>query len=293
MYDGPNNGARNPSPPIPIEEAACALCGSVERTLAYSGFEPYAVVRCSTCGFYYLSPRPTPDALRQLYDDDRYFEGEGNGYISYDEQETALRATFSGLLRHMQTHGLTGGALLDIGCGYGYLLEQAKGLYRIRIGTDFSSRAVKRAGAVADRVYKGGLDRVPQEERFDCVVALHVIEHLVDPSRFVAQAIRHLTPTGALVVATPDMNSFWRRLMGRRWPSFKIPEHVQFFNRQTLTTLLKSAGLADVRPIPYPHAFPLSLVASKLHWRVPPALGQLTVWLPATTVAVVGRISRG
>lgn len=276
-----------------IEDAVCALCGSSDRDPIYGGFGPYAVVQCRACGFYFLSPRPTEDALLRLYGNDRYFEGEGEGYISYGEQAAALRATFSRFLRQLHSQRLTGGALLEVGCGYGYLLEQAADFYRVRVGTDFSSNAVTRARGVADRVYLGGIDSVPSGERFDCVVATHVIEHLLDPRRFVTQAIQRVLPGGALVIATPDMGSFWRRLMGRQWPSFKIPEHVLFFDRRSLIRLLTDVGLSDVRPIPYPHAFPLSLVASKLGCRVPAVVGRITIWFPATTVAVFGRAPSG
>ena len=79
--------------------------------------------------------------------------------------------------------------------------------------------------------------------------------------------------------------------MGRRWPSFKAPEHVLYFDFRRLSALMQRAGLTDVRRLPYPHAFPLGLITAKFGFTMPPSLGRFKVWVPATTVAAYGRVS--
>lgn len=44
-----------------------------------------------------------------------------------------------------------------------------------------------------------------------------------------------------MVVAAPDMGSWWRWLMGHHWPLFKIPEHVLYFDRKSLKALVRQA----------------------------------------------------
>lgn len=78
--------------------------------------------------------------------------------------------------------------------------------------------------------------------------------------------------------------------MGRRWPSFKVPEHVLYFDFHTLCLLMSRAGLRDIRRLAYPHAFPLGLITAKFGLTVPPALARVKVWVPATTVAAYGRV---
>jgi hypothetical protein len=58
-----------------------------------------------------------------------------------------------------------------------------------------------------------------------------------------------------------------------------------------LTVLMHQAGLTNVRRFPYPHAFPLGLIAAKFGLRTPPLLARLNIWVPATTVAAYGRVS--
>jgi SAM-dependent methyltransferase len=226
-----------------IEYTSCPLCYSGEQNNVYAKFAPYAVVQCRSCGFYYLSPRLAETVMRQIYKDTAYFENMTIGYDSYVEQENTLRATFRRLLIHLKKRNLTGGALLEVGCGYGYLLEEAQGFFDEQVGTEFSPGAVEQARGRADRVYEGGVDQIPTNEHFDCIITTHVIEHVYHPRVFLEQLCKHLKSEGKIIIATPDMGSLWRHLMGHRWPSFKIPEHVLYFDRKSLSTLMRQAGL--------------------------------------------------
>lgn len=273
------------------EVTLCPLCHSKECAGVYRKFYPYIVVRCLSCGFYYLNPRLTEIAMMEIYANDSYFESEKSGYTCYDKQEMALRATFRRLMINLKKHKLTGGALLEVGCGYGYLLAVAKDFFEICVGTDLSPQAINKALEKADGVYEGGIDQVPPHEKFDCIIATHVIEHVYRPKMFLEKLCKHLKPGGKIVIATPNMGSFWRRLMRSHWPSFKIPEHILYFDKKSLTTLMRQVGLAGIRAFPYPHAFPLSLIAEKLHMSFPSALGKFCFWIPATTLAMYGVLS--
>ena len=129
------------------------------------------------------------------------------------------------------------------------------------------------------------------ERQFDCVIATQVVEHVYQPVSFVRELIQRTKPGGHILLATPDIGGILRRSMGRSWPSFKIPEHVVYFDESTLTRLMATAGLVGVRALPYPHAFPLGLLLSKFHLRAPAFLAELNVWVPATTVAMCGTVA--
>jgi 2-polyprenyl-3-methyl-5-hydroxy-6-metoxy-1,4-benzoquinol methylase len=278
-----------------LEYPSCPLCSSNERDVRYANFSGgYKVVRCCACGLHYLFPRLTETAMQQAYARADYFEGGACGYsdVSYTMQERALRATFKRLMRNLQKHDLTGGDLLEAGCGYGYLLEEARGFFRSRTGIEFSHEGVILASSKADRVYEGGLEQLPAEKQFDCIIATQVIEHVYEPLAFVRQLVRHSKPNGKVVLATPDIGGMLRKMMGRFWPSFKIPEHILYFDAATLSALMRKAGLTQLHSLPYPHAFPLALIAKKLRLPFPAALGNVNVWVPATTVAIYGTVAQ-
>lgn len=277
---------------VDLEYPTCPLCQNERRKVIYTGFGVHEVVRCLNCAVHYLYPRLTEKAMRRVYQSDNYFGNGAHGYadLSYAQQEPALRATFRRLLQNLHRRGMTGGKLLEIGCGYGYLLREAADFFDYRVGTEFSLAGVRSSAAHADEVYQGGIERIAADARFDCVIAAHVIEHSYQPLEFVERIAERTKPGGTILLAAPDMNSIWRKAMRRRWTSFKIPEHVIFFDNATLSELMRRAGLSEITPFPYPHAFPLSLVAAKLGLPFPAALGRRSIWIPLTTVALCGKV---
>jgi SAM-dependent methyltransferase len=278
-----------------LEYPACPLCGNERHELPFRLHEPYSVAQCVACGFHYLYPRLAESAIRDAYQQSSYYEGGTCGYAdaSYTDQERALRATFKRLLNNLHTRGLTGGVLLEIGCGYGYLLDEARAYFDHRVGTDFSAEAAVTARTTDAEVLVGGIEQVPGNSRFDCIVAIQVIEHVYEPLSFLEQLSSFTKPGGHIVLATPDMGGLLRKTMGRHWPSFKAPEHVHYFDFRSLKTSMSRAGLHDIRRLPYPHAFPLGLIAAKFRLAIPRPLAGLNVWVPSTTVAVCGKVSNG
>jgi SAM-dependent methyltransferase len=273
-----------------IEYPSCPLCQDSNYAVCYEHSPPFRIVQCCSCGFYYLSPRLTETTMMNLYRDETYFQREIIGYQNYFSQEQTLRATFRQFMRNLQKRGLTGGSLLEIGCGYGFLLEEAEQFFSVRVGTELSHRAVECARSRGEHIYEGGMEQIPLDRKFDCIIAIHVIEHIYQPLIFLKQIAKQLNHGGKIIIATPDMGSIWRRLMRHRWPSFKVPEHILYFDKTTLKILMKRAGLMGVDILPYPHAFPLSLVASKLNISLPDFIGKVKIWLPGTTIAMIGYI---
>jgi SAM-dependent methyltransferase len=276
-----------------LEYPACPVCGSERREVRFRLHEPYAVARCTPCGVHYLYPRLTEAAMQEVYRESSYYEGGTCGYAdtSYAAQESALRATFKRLLRNLARRELTGGDLLEIGCGYGYLLDEARSLFDRRVGTEFSAQGTEIARKTGAEVFVGGIEQVPRERKFDCVVAIQVIEHVYEPLIFIKQLANHTKSGGHIVIATPDIGGALRKAMGRHWPSFKVPEHVLYFDFWTLSSLMHQAELTNVRRLPYPHAFPLGLLTAKFGVTMPPVFARRKVWVPATTIAAYGRVS--
>jgi SAM-dependent methyltransferase len=279
---------------LELEYPICPLCNSENRSVLYTGFGPHDVVRCVDCSMFYLYPRLTETAITRFYEQDSYYEGGESGYsdTAYSDQELALRATFKKIVRNLDSRGLTGGRLLEIGCGYGYLLQEAENFFEERSGTEFSSEGVRQSSLKADHVYEGGVEAIPADASYDCIIALQVIEHVYDPFTFVTKLIEHASPGASIVLGTPDIGGMLKKVMGRRWPSFKVPEHVLYFDLKTLSHLMSTAGLIDVKVFPYPHAFPLALIASKFRIAVPRALRNLCVWVPQTSIALTGRVPK-
>jgi SAM-dependent methyltransferase len=275
-----------------LEICACPLCGADEPLSSPYSQPPFAVTRCGICGLWYLNPRLTVEDTRRLYASDDYFSGGQAGYSDYKGQERTLRSTFRRLLRTLEARGVASGDLLDVGCGPGYLLDEARDYFDTRTGVELSAATAREARRLTGADVYHSIGEIPPERRFDCVIATHMIEHIHQPVPLVAELAGRLRPGGSIVLAAPDMGSLFRRIMGRHWPSFKYPEHVSFFDRRTLPQLLQKSGLTKIEPVPYPHAFPLALILSKLGLRAPSWTSSFDLTLPATTVCFMARSER-
>jgi ubiquinone/menaquinone biosynthesis C-methylase UbiE len=99
--------------------------------------------------------------------------------------------------------------ILDVGCGTGRLLRQARQQYlsAMLVGVDIAWGMVATAAAMtaeemAIRHLRAAAEQLPFEDRtFDLVVVTMSLRHWTDPSAAIAQIDRVLTLGGVLVVA--------------------------------------------------------------------------------------------
>src|SRR5687767_5646164 len=84
--------------------------------------------------------------------------------------------------------GYRNARILDIGCARGYLGARLKEQGNYVAGIEISESAAAEARKVLDAVHVLDLERAWSQhlsgERFDCVIAAEVIEHLFDPVSF-------------------------------------------------------------------------------------------------------------
>jgi len=178
-----------------------------------------------------------------------------------------------------------------VGCGYGFFLDEAKEFFPVRTGIELSADAAVTAHNTSSAgIHVGSVYSLPPDVKdFDVIILINVIEHVYDPLPLIVWLRNRLKAGGVIVLATPDIGSYWYKIMKKRWPSFKIPEHVVFYNRRTLAALLDKAGFQSAGTIPYPHAFPIGVITEKFGINLPRALAGKIIWLPDVMIASCGR----
>ena len=137
------------------------------------------------------------------------------------------------------------GRLLDVGCGNGRFLAQMRKLGWEVVGVEPDPEAVRIAKErFGLEVFQGTLEEAGfPDNSFDAITMNHVIEHVPDPIRLLAECRRVLKPGGKLVVVTPNIWSLGRRLFGEHWRGWEVPRHLFLFSPKSLRTCAERAGL--------------------------------------------------
>ncbi len=195
--------------------------------------------RCDGCGTIHQPSLPRGKQLHQLYramSDERYLS-----------EERGRRLMARRLLDRLEEHVLRG-RLLDVGCGYGLLLDEARRRGYDVEGVELSVEGVRYARQrLGLRVREMALEEAAQldasrGERYDAVLAVDVLEHLDEPVAALEHLGALLAPGGVLLITSPDPSSLAARMAKSRWWCYE-PAHVCLIPRSKLRELIRETGL--------------------------------------------------
>ncbi|QQO33347.1 class I SAM-dependent methyltransferase [Bradyrhizobium diazoefficiens] len=221
------------------------------------------IFQCCDCGL----GRTEASSFDPLaYYDDGYFSGrQSDGYADYRGAEPVLRSEFARTVEFIQRRKPQG-YLLEIGCAYGFFLDEARRAGFEVSGIEPAEAAAAHAGDLGLNVVCGLLSEATLNSfgTLDVIVLLDVIEHLPDPQEALALFADHLRPDGIIVLTTGDFGSLAARSTGAHWRLMTPPQHLWFFNRDSIASLAHSVGLR-VESSDRPWKFvPFSLIAFQL-----------------------------
>ena len=142
---------------------------------------------------------------------------------------------------------LQGLRIADVGCGAGLMCEPLAARSASLVGVDAAANSIaaarlhsKAAGLNIDyRVGEPGA-ALQEDERFDVLLLLEVVEHVDDVAAFVRDAVAHLAPGGLLLASTINrtLQSYLAAIVGaervfqvlprgtHRWAQFVRPEEL-------------------------------------------------------------------
>jgi hypothetical protein len=79
------------------------------------------------------------------------------------------------------------------------------------------------------------------------VVFWHALEHLREPRRAIRQASKLLAPSGLLVIAAPNRDSWQARALKDRWFALDLPRHLVHLTARALIDGVGDCGLTVER----------------------------------------------
>jgi len=268
--------------------------------------EEHTFMRCSACGLERIDPPPSDETLAAIYGD-HYYDAWG---LRSDEQTVARlkKATFADLLDQLPP-AKPGARLMDCGAATGFLLEVARERgyepYAVEFGDLGAKELARKFGA--DRVFQGEIEGArfadAADGDFQVITMCDYIEHVRDPAKVLKRASAMLAPGGCLAITTPDAGSLSHAALRSGWTHYKL-EHLHYFDRKNLASLLGRCGFSDVKFHPlakslsigyirqmfevYPHPL-LSRAAAVLGRVVPDRLQSRRLRLPTGEMFAVAR----
>ena len=247
-------------PAIELHATRCAICGTAgNATELYSAnvnleaLSPidfsarrmpdgirYRMVTCNSCGLVRADPIVAPEDLGRLY---RQSPLDDSCISEVDN----LRQTYGQRLAGLAHYDVRKGTLLEIGCGTGFLLEEAveQGYAEVH-GVDPGIDAVARASStvqpniICDIMRPGMFE----PEQFDVVCLFHVFDHIPDPGALLDECWRVLKPGGLILCPQSQRAGCIGAVAQRTEPDHRNQACVSLIVRRQWTRIFTAHGFA-------------------------------------------------
>lgn len=213
----------------------CLLCSGTEFNDVYPN-QHLGLVKCSKCDFIFFKKIPSEEELIANY----------NNYPRTDTISPITIKRYQELLTILEKYRVTN-KIIDVGCGNGHFLAEAKKQNWEAFGTEYTDKAVEVCRMKGLSIEQGVLNISNYEAKsFDCLVFIEVLEHINNPIKELEKFHFLLRKGGALYITTPNFNSFASKYLNGNWHCVEYPEHLSYYTPKTLDAALRKAGFSKV-----------------------------------------------
>jgi SAM-dependent methyltransferase len=241
-------------------DRACPLCSapSARAVLTLYGSAEWPIVTCGECGLVHVGRTP----VQAEFEDERAWEksfvretqrrARDHGVLFTIDRLTRARfkLAFRRRPKAIIARLARPGPVLDLGCGDGNSLNPPPAGY-IPFGIEVSKGLAATADA-AFRAFGGKCIQGPAAEGlatfppkyFTAAIMLGYLEHEFHPLAILRRVRQLLTHEAVVIVKMPNYASVNRRVTGRRWCGFRLPDHVNYYTPRTLVDLATRAGFS-------------------------------------------------
>ena len=224
---------------------SCPSCGSDQSQRAIE-VGSYWYASCDQCELLRLDPLPDASAIAALYNADYFAAVSSGGYVDYVGDARVHRRNARRHLRRLEGFDPPG-TLVEIGSAAGFLLAEARKAGWEVLGVEVSREMLHKAEERFGLEVVDDISSIEMPEALvDVVLAIQVMEHLVNPLETLIAARELLQPGGMLVVETWDKGSPLARVMKSKWQQITPPSVVWLWNRSQLEAMVGRAGFHDI-----------------------------------------------
>jgi len=207
------------------------------------------LAKCFQCGLVQIPFAKHPKDLESLYKNVTDFE--------YIVNLKVKEKTFSSAFKQLRPFLPVCGTLLEIGSYCGLFLKEAKKFGWECVGIEPSKWAAAYSVendpslTIVNSSFSKAIDGL-EGTSFDVIVSWDVLEHVPNPSIFIRDVGSLLRPGGIFAFSTLDIDSWFPKLMQRRWP-WIMAMHLYYFTPVVLRDMLNRRGMELIHIAGYRH----------------------------------------
>lgn len=258
----------------------CPICNNKGSTLVCS-YDDKSVIKCSNCEMMYRIPynEILKDKCQECAD--KCFLNVKDYLPSKIQYENN---NFKRIKKCVED-SFSQKKVLELSPGVGALatlIIAEGGEYKgLESSTSFYNLSAKTFPGLKDKVTYGDfdLDKHFENEVFDLIIAIDILEFIPNPVLFLKQLKKHLKQDGILFIEIPDQSflkirSLIRKILRLHLSSPLHPGHINFFTKKTFAMSMEKAGYEIIK------MFRISLIADPIRMKLT-LRKELTPWLRA------------
>jgi SAM-dependent methyltransferase len=225
----------------------CPACGDGRSSpgLVKLGF---TYVSCLACGSLYANPRPSAAALDDFYrnaESVRFWSTNFFKETAEARRERMFRPRAELVSRLTREHGRGNSLFVDVGAGYGILLEEVRrqAIFDEVIGIEPSPHLAADCRARGFRVVEKPIESVSAEEcQASFATTFEVLEHVFSPRDFLAAIAAVLEPGGLALWTTLTVSGFDIQVLWENSKSVYPPHHLNLISVRGMRELIARSG---------------------------------------------------
>ena len=230
----------------------CIVCKSQNIVKSYI-VGSYQYFQCTDCLALFLNPLPSAKDLNEYYQNQFEYDA---GLINKRTLETNAKR----IIQNLKKIKPSAKTILDIGSGYGLLLNEANRIGLFIKGVEPSIKLFRISkNEIQTATENMSLDEYIKHNpntKFDLITAVHVIEHVNDPVSFINLASTLLNSGGILYIETPNIDSHLFHFEKGNYTFLTPPEHVCLLSKYSFRSMnIKNLKIKLIDTYSYPEHF--------------------------------------
>lgn len=248
LYSKAHSMTRSSFQHMVLNGTNCPFCGGKElRAFSARAHDELPdtvnIIECIDCEAGWQWPLKRTALQSEEIFEKAYTSVKPDTYFDVDRRNAVARVQCQFVLDHMHCAG----DLLDIGCGDGTFARQMAHAGWKVVGVDpaIQSPSSEEYGKGGFNLAARSISEISPNKQFDLITLWDVVEHVVDPSMLLAEAVKHLKTGGRLIVETGNYQCQARIEGAEEWWNYQL-DHRWYFAPPQLHVLLKDIGLSNI-----------------------------------------------